>query len=84
MLTNITEGALRMVKIINFFFLNFFFFSKTKCHQYWPELNQTITYGCYQITCIDKQYLCDYEKRFFQLIKVSSIKRFNKSNIAIG
>ncbi len=57
---------------------------KTKCHQYWPELYQTITYGCFQITCIDKENFRDYEKRFFQLIQVSKIKRFNKSNIARG
>ncbi|CAF3729738.1 unnamed protein product [Rotaria sp. Silwood1] len=68
MLTNIIEGASRM----------------TKCHQYWPELNQTITYGSYQITCVDKQFLCDYEKRFFHLTKVSLIKRCNKSSIALG
>ncbi|CAF0818992.1 unnamed protein product [Adineta ricciae] len=68
MLTNTTEGASRM----------------TKCHQYWPELDQTIVYGSYKITCIDKQCLCDYEKRYFQMSQVSCRKRFNKSNIARG
>ncbi len=84
MLTNIIEGALRMVNNLLFPLNIYIYFLKTKCHQYWPELNQTITYGYYQITCIDKQSLCDYEKRLFQLIKVRSIKRFNKSNIALG
>jgi tyrosine-protein phosphatase non-receptor type 4 len=72
MLTNTIEGALRMVND-QFLFSNIrsFFFLQTKCHQYWPELHQTITYGCYQITCIDKENFCDYEKRIFQLNQVS-------------
>jgi hypothetical protein len=86
MLTNVIEGASRMVISFNilFSFLLLCFFIKTKCHQYWPKLNQTIIYGSYSITCIDKQCLCDYEKRYFQLTKVSPIKRFNRSNIALG
>ncbi len=47
-------------------------------------MNEKIIYGCYQIKCLDQENVCDYEKRFFQLIKVSSIKRFNKSSIALG
>lgn len=84
MLTNVIEGVSRMVDIFISFSNIFLFHFKTKCHQYWPELNQTITYGSYKITCIDKQCLGDFEKRFFQLAKVSEIKRFNKSNIALG
>ncbi|CAF0724224.1 unnamed protein product [Adineta steineri] len=55
MLTNTIEGASRM----------------TKCHKYWPECNETIIFGSYQITCIDTQCLCNYKKRYFQLTKVS-------------
>ncbi|CAF2263567.1 unnamed protein product [Rotaria magnacalcarata] len=54
MLTNVIEGASRM----------------TKCHQYWPELSQTITYGSYCITCIDVISIGDYDKRYFQLNKI--------------
>jgi hypothetical protein len=85
MLTNTIEGVSRIVNSVYFLLKYLFLFNlKTKCHQYWPELNQIITYGSYQITCIDEQNFRDYEKRFFQLTKVSSIKRFNKSNIARG
>ncbi|CAF4970384.1 unnamed protein product, partial [Rotaria socialis] len=54
MLTNVIEGASRM----------------TKCHQYWPELGQTITYGSYCITCVDVISIGDYDKRYFQLNKM--------------
>jgi len=50
------------------------FLYKTKCHQYWPELGQTITYGSYRIICIDIISVGDYDKRYFQLTKVSLIK----------
>ncbi|CAF1581861.1 unnamed protein product [Rotaria sp. Silwood1] len=56
MLTNVIEGASRM----------------TKCHQYWPELGQTITYGSYCITCIDIISIGDYDKRYFQLAKINT------------
>ncbi len=48
-----------------------YLFLKTKCHQYWPELGQTITYGSYRITCIDVISVGDYDKRYFQLVKVN-------------
>ncbi|CAF1064624.1 unnamed protein product [Rotaria sordida] len=54
MLTNVIEGASRM----------------TKCHQYWPELGQTITYGSYRIICVDVISIGDYDKRYFQLAKI--------------
>ncbi|UJR31995.1 hypothetical protein I4U23_019465 [Adineta vaga] len=56
MLTNVIEGASRM----------------TKCHQYWPELGQTITYGSYRITCFDIISVGDYDKRYFQLMKINT------------
>ena len=85
MLTNTTEGASRMVMFPDvLFFLLISYLLQTKCHQYWPELDQTVIYGSYKITCIDKQCLCDYEKRYFQMSQVSCIKRFNRSNIARG
>ena len=86
MLTNTTEGASRMVIFsdVRFFALLISYLLQTKCHQYWPELDQTIIYGSFKITCIDKQCLCDYEKRYFQMSQVSCRKRFNKSNIARG
>ncbi|CAF4575532.1 unnamed protein product, partial [Rotaria sp. Silwood2] len=56
MLTNVIEGASRM----------------TKCHQYWPELDQTITYGSYRVTCVDVISIGDYDKRYFQLAKINT------------
>ncbi|CAF1690462.1 unnamed protein product, partial [Adineta ricciae] len=68
MLTNVIEGASRM----------------TKCHQYWPELGQTVTYGSYRITCFDVISVGDYDKRYLQLMKVNSSDEsaMNASSIA--
>lgn len=43
-----------------------------------------MSYGSYQITCIDQEKFHDYDKRFFHLIQVSVIKRFKRSSIARG
>ena len=52
-------------------------FLKTKCHQYWPELGHSITYGSYHVTCVDVVSSGDYEKRFLQLSRVSLIKHLS-------
>lgn len=76
MLTNVIEGASRMVSFKSFNYLNSTvqYYLKTKCHQYWPELGQTITYGSYHITCVDVISVGDYDKRYLQLSKVNFIQ----------
>ncbi|CAF1460746.1 unnamed protein product [Adineta steineri] len=67
MLTNVIEGASRM----------------TKCHQYWPELGETITYGSYRITCFDIVSVGDYDKRYFQLIKINANEEIHLNSSSI-
>jgi len=57
MLTNVIEGASRM----------------TKCHQYWPDLGQPMSYGSYRVMCIDVVSAGDYDKRYFQLSKITNV-----------
>ena len=75
MLTNVIEGASRMVSRSSLGLLrrNTLSRSQTKCHQYWPDLGHTITYGSYRISCIDVVSLGDYDKRYLQLTRVSSV-----------
>ena len=77
MLTNVIEGASRMVSRSNLRLhrRDTVAYSQTKCHQYWPDLGHTITYGSYRISCIDVVSLGDYDKRYLQLTKVSSLVR---------
>ena len=74
MLTNTVEGVSGIVsrQWLVFFLLKFFFYLfENKCHQYWPELNQTITYGSYEITCVARECFCDFLQRSFEVIHVS-------------
>lgn len=40
---------------------------RNKCHQYWPD-SDTVYYGPFKVTLIDKQLLSDYTIRELQLI----------------
>jgi len=84
MLTNVTEGGLRTVRHNKNKNNKNLVFIKTKCHQYWPDLYQTINYGSYQIISIDEQNCSAYKKRVFQLSQVSLMKRLSKSSIVRG
>ena len=41
--------------------------ARNKCHQYWPD-SDTVYYGPFKVTLIDKQLLTDYTIRELQLI----------------
>ena len=85
MLTNVIEGASRMVGTDPSALNTRSTLVQTKCHQYWPDLHQTVVYGVYQITCMTTENSCDYEKRSFQLTaQVSCVKRCRRSSIARG
>lgn len=44
-----------------------------KCKQYWPEVDQIVTYGNIKVTCTQKHVLANYTLRCIDLWKASTI-----------
>lgn len=43
---------------------------RVKCHQYWPEMYETMDYGLLQITCVKEEETSSFAFREFNLTHV--------------
>ncbi|KAK3108379.1 hypothetical protein FSP39_006663 [Pinctada imbricata] len=45
---------------------------RVKCHQYWPDLYETMDYGAIQITCVKEEETSSFAFREFNLLQVET------------
>ena len=43
---------------------------RVKCHQYWPDLYETMDYGQLQVTCLKEEQSVSFAFREFTLVNI--------------